>query len=460
MPNRSAPGRARWRLRTSAMGCVTAVLALTMSACAGAGGGGGDAGGVTTVNVATVSNPQMKDIQKLTGEFEKTHPNIKINYVQLPENELRDRVTQDVATGSGQFDVATIGTYETPLWAKNGWLTNLNGYASQGDYDVADFVPTVRDALTFQGGLYAVPFYGESSFLMYRKDLFQQAGLTMPEQPTWDQVTDLARRLNDPASGRAGICLRGEPGWGELLAPLDTVINTFGGQWFDQQWNAHLTDPATEQAVKSYVDLVRTDGEPGAPNAGFDECLNQFGQGKAAMWYDSTSAGGSLEDPASSQVAGKVGYVKAPVQRTQNSGWLWAWSFAIPQTAKHKDAAWQFMSWATSKQYQTTVGQQLGWQRVPPGNRLSNYQIPQYRQEPFAQPTLDGLASANLKQPGLFPQPWSGVQYVQIPEFQDLGTKVSQEISAAIAGHQTVEEALAKSQQYAEQAAREGGYHK
>jgi sorbitol/mannitol transport system substrate-binding protein len=454
-----ADGR-QWRGRGAFLAAL-AVLSLVVSACAGAGGGGGSRGG-KTVTIATVANPQMQDIEKLSSEFKKDHPDINVKFVILPENELRDRVTQDIATQSGQYDVATIGTYEVPIWAKNGWLTKLDGDASKGDYDVNDLLPPIRDALSYEGGLYAVPFYGESSFLMYRKDLFAQAGLQMPAKPTWQQVAQFAEKLNNPAKKIAGICLRGLPGWGEVLAPLDTVILTFGGRWYDENFHAHLTDPESKQAVQFYVDLVRKAGEPGAPNAGFSECLTSMGQGNAAMWYDATVAAASLEDPKTSTVAGKLGYAPAPVVKTQNSGWLWAWSLGIPKTSKNADAAWTFVSWATSKAYHQLVGQKLGWARVPPGARKSTYDNPEYQKAAaaFAQPTLSSIASVNVKQPGLYPQPWVGVQYVAIPEFQDLGTKVSQEISAAIAGRQSVDEALAKAQKYAEDTAKEGGYQK
>jgi sorbitol/mannitol transport system substrate-binding protein len=452
--------RSRWR---SAGGAVTALIVavpLSLAACSGAGGGGGGDGG-KTVTVATVANPQMQDMEKLLPEFKKAHPDINVRFVILPENELRDRVTQDIATQAGQYDVTTIGTYEVPIWAENDWLTRLDEKAS-GDYDVGDLVAPVKEALSYKDGLYAVPFYGESSFLYYRKDLFQQAGLTMPEKPTWQQVADFATKLNNPSKKIAGICLRGLPGWGEVLAPLNTVILTFGGRWYDMEWNAHLTDPETKQAVQFYTDLVRKAGEPGAPNAGFSECLTAMGQGTAAMWYDATVGAGSLEDPATSKVAGKVGYVAAPVFKTQNSGWLWAWSLAIPKTSKNADAAWTFASWATSKEYIKLVGEKLGWARVPPGSRMSTYQLPEYQKAAaaFAKPTLDQIEAVNVKQPGLHPQPWVGVQYVTIPEFQDLGTKVSQEISAVIAGRQTVDQALAKAQKYAEETAVEGKYKK
>jgi sorbitol/mannitol transport system substrate-binding protein len=438
----------RWML-VSLLGC------LALGGCTWAGAGGGTGEG--TVTVAIVANPQMRDIQKLTGEFERDHPDIKVRFVTLPENEARARITQDVATKAGQFDVVMIGTYEAPIWGRNDWLTDLNKYTrSDRAYDVDDLMPAVRKGLSADGKLYAVPFYGESSFLMYRKDLFQQAGLKMPDRPTWTQVAEFARKLK--TRDRAGICLRGLPGWGEQLAPLDTVINTFGGRWYDDDWNAQLTSPATAKAVKFYLDLIKEAGEPGAPNAGFSECLTAYTQGQAAMWYDATVAAGSLEDPKVSKVVGKNGYAPAPVMDTDWSGWLWAWSLAVPKTAKDPDAAWKFISWATSKEYIRMVGERLGWPRVPPGSRLSTYRIPQFVQASAgaAQVTLDSLKTIDPNKATKEPVPYTGIQYVQIPEFQDLGTRVSQQFAAVLAGNESLDSALETAQQEAQKVADDG----
>src|SRR6266511_2506787 len=407
-------------MRARVAAVLLLVLALSAAACSGAGGGGGGSeGGQTTITVATVANPQMQDIEKLVANFEKDNPNIKVKFVILPENELRDRVTQDIAAQGGQYDVVTIGTFEVPQWAKNGWIENLGPYTDK-------------------------------------------AGLTMPAKPTWDQVAGFARKLNDPKKNQAGICLRGLPGWGELFAPLNTVVNTFGGRWYDMSWNAQLTEAPFKQAAQFYVNLVKDAGEPGAPNAGFTECLTAYSQGHAAMWYDATVAASLLEDPKTSKVAGKNGFAPAPVKDTKWSGWLWAWSLALPSTSKKKDAAWKFMSWATSKDYIKLVGQELGWERVPPGSRLSTYQIPEYKQAAaaFADLTVQAINQADVANAGTQPRPYTGVQYVGIPEFQSLGTSVSQEISAAIAGRQTVDQALEKGQKQAEQVAKEAGYKK
>jgi sorbitol/mannitol transport system substrate-binding protein len=427
---------------------------LTLSGCSAAGAGGGSGGGPHSValRVAIVANPQMQDVETLTSQFEKANPNVKVNFVTLPENESRAKITASVSTKSNEFDVVMISNYETPLWASYGWVTNLQPYinATPG-YGESDFIPSIRKSLSVRGDMYSVPFYGESSFLVYRKDLFAKAGLTMSAHPTWTQVQGFASRLTNKQKGIAGICLRGAAGWGQVLAPLDTVINTFGGRWYDTHWRAQLTSPADERAVSFYVNLLNKYGEPGAAGSGFSECATQYGQGKVAMWYDATSTAGTIENKTSSTVVGRNAYAPAPVMQTKHSGWLYTWSLAIPATSPNKQAAWKFISWATSRAYIRLVGQKLGWASLPPGSRLSTYAIPQYQQaaKAFAQPTLQAIEQADPTHPTVTPVPYVGIQFLDIPEFQDLGTRVSQQITAAIAGQQSVASALSASQKYA-----------
>jgi sorbitol/mannitol transport system substrate-binding protein len=448
------------KLSVALAGATAGLLAMTGCSGAGSTGGGGSSGGGgdNTITALMVGNPQMVDIQKLTADNFTKQTGITVKFTVLPENELRDKVTQDVANQGGQYDVATIGAYEAPIWAKNGWLHELSTQAAaDANYDAGDLLkPMVTSLSGDDGKMYAAPFYGESSFLMYNKDLFKAKGLTMPEKPTWAQVADMAAKLDDKAKGIAGICLRGLPGWGEVFAPLTTVVNTYGGTWFEKDWTPKVNAPEFKAATQFYVDLIRKHGENGAPQAGFTECLNTFGQGKAAMWYDATSAAGTLEDPNASKVAGKVGYVYAPVNKTEYSGWLWAWAWAMPKTTKKADNAWKFISWATSKDYEKLVGEKLGWSRVPAGKRTSTYSIPEYKEsaKAFADVTLGSIEHANPENPGVQPRPAPGVQFVAIPEFADLGTKVSQEVSAALTGSKTVDQALNNGQKLAEQVAK------
>src|ERR1700674_5642144 len=434
--------------RPIGLAIVGVVFALVAGACSGAGGGGGAAGS-TTITMAAVDNPQMADLKTLLPNFESAHPNIKVNIVTLPEDQLRQQVTTDVAAKSGRFDLFTEGTYEVPIWAKLGWIENLSPYiAKDSSYAPEDLIAGIKGALTYNGNLYAVPFYGESSMLMYRKDLLSAVGVTMPDHPTWDQVAAAAKAVN--SSSVNGICLRGLPGWGEQLAPLDTVVNTFGGRWFDQNWNATLTTPAWHDAVTFYVNLLKNAGEPGAGNAGFTECLKAYNSAKVAMWYDATVAASNFTGAA----ATNSGYAYAPTKVKDWSGWLWAWTLAMGSASKKKDAAWTFMDWATSKAYANLVGTKLGWQRVAPGTRTSTYSIPQYQQASagFAQVTLDSIGHADITHPTVDPVPYIGIQYVDITEFQQLGDQVSQEFAKVIAGTESVDAALQKANAMAQTA--------
>ncbi|WP_433709220.1 ABC transporter substrate-binding protein [Nocardia sp. CA-084685] len=433
-----------------------AAAALALAAVMGVGGcagAGSFTSGGDTVTIAMVSNSQMQDAIALSGEFERENPGIELKFVSLSENQARAKITASVATHGGEFDVVMISNYETPQWAKNGWLVDLSNYQRETPgYDARDFIPSLQKSLSYQGDMYSVPFYGESSFLMYRKDLFEQAGLTMPAEPTWDQIAQAAAKLDDPAGGRSGICLRGKPGWGESLAPLNTVINTFGGRWFDENWHAQLNSPEVVRAVEFYIDLVREHGEPGAAASGFSECATQLSQGNTAMWYDATSAVSVLEDPASSKVVGKIGYAPAPVMQKPNSGWLYTWSLGIPTSSEKPDAAWKFISWMTGKPYIQMVGEKLGWSHVPPGSRMSTYQIPEYAaaSKAYGPLTLSSMQGADPEHATVSPVPYTGIQFLAIPEFQDLGTRVSQQISAAVAGRISVHDALDQAQQYAD----------
>ncbi|QJT06212.1 sugar ABC transporter substrate-binding protein [Streptomyces asoensis] len=434
-----------------------AATALLATACSGAGAGGSSGGG-KSINVLMVGNPQMEDIAKLTKSTFTKDTGIKVNFTVLPENELRDKVTQDIATQAGQYDVATIGAYEVPIWEKNGWLHELGTYADKDtSFDKADLLkPMVQSLTGSDGKLYALPFYGESSMLMYNKSVMKAKGITVPEHPTWQQIADIAAKVDGAEPGMKGICLRGLAGWGELGAPLTSMVNTFGGTWFTKDWKAQVNTGGFKKATEFYVKLVKEHGESGAPQAGFTECLNALSQKKVAMWYDATSAAGSLEDPASSKIAGDVGYAYAPTVETDSSGWLWAWSWAMPKTTKNADAASQFMLWASSKKYENLVGEKLGWARVPAGKRASTYEIPEYKKAAasFGDITLKSIEGADPANPGVQPRPTVGIQYVAIPEFQDLGTKVTQEISAAIAGKTSVEKALNDGQKLAEDVAK------
>ena len=439
-------------------------MKLVLRALAGAAllFGSSQAMAATQLTIATVNNGDMIRMQKLADDFTKTNPDITLNWVTLEENVLRQKVTTDIATKGGQYDILTIGTYEVPIWAKNGWLVQLSALEASKTYDVNDLLPPIRAGLSFDGKLYAAPFYGESSYIMYRKDLMAKAGLTMPDKPDWTFVKKAADAMTDRAAGINGICLRGKAGWGENMAFLTTLANSFGARWFDMNWKPQFNSAQWHDAIQFYVDLMKADGPSGASSNGFNENLTLFQQGKCGMWIDATVAGSFVTDPKASTVASEVGFALAPNKEgiDKRANWLWSWALAVPAGSKKVDAAEKFIDWATSKHYLELVASKDGWANVPPGTRTSLYNNPEYLKAPFAKMTLASIDAADPQHPTVEPVPYTGVQFVAIPEFQGLGDTVGQIFSAALAGQSSVDDALKQAQDTATRVMTKAGYIK
>jgi sorbitol/mannitol transport system substrate-binding protein len=412
----------------------------------------------TKLTIATVNNGDMIRMQGLTADFTAKNPGISVEWVTLEENVLRQRVTTDIATKGGQFDILTIGTYEVPIWAKKGWLLPLDLGAG---YDVDDLIPNIRNGLSMDGKLFAAPFYGESSMVMYRTDLMKKAGLDMPAAPTWEFIGKAARAMTDAANGVSGVCLRGKAGWGENIAFLSAMSNSFGARWFDESWKPQFETPEWKTTLETYLTLMKDAGPKGASTNGFNENLALFNSGKCGMWIDATVAASFVTNPKDSKVADSVGFALAPdTGLGKRANWLWAWSLGVPAGTKKSEAAQKFIAWATSKDYAALVAGKEGWANVPPGTRKSLYENPEYAKVPFAKMTLESINAADPTKPTVKPVPYVGVQFVAIPEFQGIGTQVGQIFSSALAGERTAEQALKDAQAIATREMTRAGYIK
>ena len=393
----------------------------------------------TTLTIATVNNVQMIEMQKLSPQFEKQHPDIHLRWVTLEENTLRQRVTTDIATHGGQFDILTIGNYEVPIWAKQKWLVSFDDMPAS--YDMGDIIDTVRQGISSQGHVYALPFYAESAMTLYRKDLFAKAGLSMPDAPTYDQIRQYADKLTDKANGT-------------------TLVTAMGGQWFTRNWHAAIDSDAWKKAITFYDGILKADGPPGAATNGFNENLALFASGHCAMWVDATSAAGTLYDPKQSKVASEVGFAAIPTGSfTGGPTWLWSWNLAIPSSSKNVDAAKTFIAWATSKEYINLVAQTDGWVNIPPGTRTSSYGNAEYKKvAPFADFVLAAIEHSNPNGQTAQPRPYVGAQFADIPEFQGIGTQVGQTVAATLVGSTSVNAGLSSANRAADRTMRQAGY--
>ncbi|WP_230969070.1 extracellular solute-binding protein [Nitrogeniibacter aestuarii] len=414
--------------------------------------------GTVTLNIATVDNEDMLVMKSLSADFEAEHPGIRLNWRVLEENTLRRRLLSELAIGEGYVDVMTIGAYEAPIWAQKGFLQPVRVSKA---YGLDDLLPSVREALSFNGELYALPFYAESSMLYYRKDLFEAKGLQMPGQPTWDDVLGFAGKLHAPADDVYGICLRGKPGWGENMGIVSTMVNAYGGRWFDMQWRPDLDSPAWREALQRYRTLIGQFGPPRVTENGFNESLELFANGHCAMWVDATVAAGKLYNPGTSSVADKLGFAAAPTARTaKGSHWLWTWALAVPSSSARGKAAQTFIKWATSRDYIARVAKARGWVAVPPGTRRSTYANPAYQAAaPFAGFVLSAIEAADQIDSTLEPKPYIGIQWVNIPEFTAIGHAVGVNVGNMFELGWSVDRVVNESQREVEFIMRRAGYY-
>ena len=409
-----------------------------------------------SLTIATVNNGDMIRMQGLTDDF-TAKTGHSVEWVTLEENVLRQRVTTDITTKGGAFDIMTIGMYETPIWGANGWLVPLDDLSA--GYNVGDLLPAMSGGLSHDGTLYSAPFYGESSMIMYRTDLMAKAGLEMPAAPSWSFIAKAARHMTDRDNEINGICLRGKAGWGEGGAFITAMSNSFGARWFDEDWNAQFDSREWSDTLNFYFNMMSDSGPAGFATNGFNENLSLFQQGKCGMWIDATVAASFVTNPKDSTVADHVGFALAPDNGMGvRSNWLWAWALAIPAGTQKEGPAKEFIEWATSTSYIELVAANEGWANVPPGARTSLYENPNYKDIPFAKMTLESILSADPLNSTVDPSPYVGIQFAAIPEFAGIATDVSQEFSAAYAGQQSIADALAKAQAITNDAMEAAGY--
>ena len=427
-------------LRNTALGLAMGIASASVAA----------ADGHTELTIAIVNNGHMINMQKVAEAY-TADTGVTLNWVSLEEGVLREQVTSDTATGGGQYDIINIGMQEAPIWGAAGWIEPLEFGA---EYDVDDMLPAMRNGLSHEGTLYAAPFYGESSMVMYRKDLTEAAGVTIADNDSWDNVKAAAAAMHDPDNGVYGACLRGKPGWGDNMAFVTTVVNSFGGAWFDADMRPALESDEWKAAINFYVDLLGNYGPPGSEGNSFNEILALYNEDKCGMWIDATIAASFLEND-------NVAYAQSPnAGVAAGANWLWAWAMAVPTGSPNSEAAHDFIEWATSKAYIQAVGNHpdFGWGSVPTGTRASTYAIPEFQAvAKFAAAEMAAIESAAPAATDI--KPYVGVQFAAIPEFPEVGSAVAQEIAAALSGAKSVDEALAASQAAADAIMSEAGYY-
>lgn len=447
--------------RSFVAGAASVIGAGALVACGD--GSSGSAGGSSIV-VASVNNGPFMRLKEYVPEFtEKT--GISVEFVMLTENDIRSKIQQDASVGGGQFDVVTLGSTDAGPYLDNGWTQPLQPLLDSMDedaaaeYDAEDLIAANIAAYSSQEkGLAAMPFYGESTMLMYRTDLFEEAGLKMPEEPTWEDVQEFAAALHGPGAGTVGMAIRGKAGYGENMYLFNTIMNAYGGQIADMNWTPGYESPEMAEALEFYKRLQRETGAAEATSNGFTETLNLMSSGGAAIYYDATVAADVFESDDSA-IKGKVGYAMSPSGpgkgATQAVG---GWGIAVTAGSKAPEAAFDFITWATSKEYVALVAEKEGWLAVPSGSRTSTYATPEYKSVAvYADLVLKSLENVEFEEPAVEDAPYVGNSLPNIPEWSGLGERLGQLLAEYVSADGDTAALQSAAQRAAQQAFDDGG---
>ncbi|MCI8639697.1 MAG: sugar ABC transporter substrate-binding protein [Coprococcus sp.] len=415
------------------------------------------------IKVASVNNDAMVIMEELSKKYTE-ETGTKVTFTILSENEIRSKITQDVGLGGGEYDLVTLGTSDMGTYLDNGWTEALDPMfdalsdEEKSEYDLDDVFQSVRTSCSSETkGLAALPFYSESTMICYNKEIFEEKKLTMPENPTWEDIYDLASKCDDKANGVAGIAIRGLAGYGENMYIFGSIMNAFGGQYYDMDWNATYDTPEVKEAWEFYNKLL-TVAEDSPTTCGYTECLNLFAQGKAAIYYDATVSAGTFAKDDSA-VKGKVGYAPAPTAKKENTGTIGGWGIGITAGSKNKDAAFDFLRWATSKEYVKLVQEEKGFPSTPSGTRVSTYENQEYLDAcDFAATTRIAIETADAIHPAIEDTPYTGNSLPNLPEYSSWGETLAAELASYVSGQKDLDACLADCQSAIDSAAEEGGY--
>lgn len=425
------------RLTRVGAGIAVVPLFLGLAAC-GSAGSGEDGGGDVTINVLAEDISYTDNWKAQLPEFEEA-TGIKVNIETVPYSDQAAKILLNFSQRSTDYDVVfTDNTYGTGYF-ESGFVDDLTEYESADDEFVSfdEFYAPYLAPMQTDGTTFGLPVYGESTWLMYRTDLFEEYGIDGPPE-TMDELEEAARTISEGSNGEvAGISLRGAPGI-QSVYPWAGFLRAFGGDFYEDDKIAVDSDESVE-AAEFWTDLLENYGPAGVGNFDWEQNRIAFTQGSAAMTIDATANGPFNEDPEASVIAGKVGYAPVPYAisdppesgNTNNS--LNVHALYLSSFSEHKDPAYQFMTWATSEAVQThgvetseAVGATL--QSVIEGDAYAE------KYGPFQDAMLEQLATGNIG---------------YLPAGQDANaiiTEVGQALSRSLAGEASAKDALTTAQ--------------
>ncbi len=396
------------------------------------------------LSVLMVGHPTSNAIQKMLPDFTAA-TGIEVDLEVIPEADATPKILLEFSSRSGRYDVVENNTIMLPGFVESGYVVPVGDLVSQHDefVDLKDFVPRYLETNVVDGQLYGLPVFGESTFLMYRKDLFEKFGIAVPK--TFDEVEAAAAAIKENTNGEVtGITMRGQQGIQGVYV-WSAYLWGMGGSFLTADGKSALDSPEAENALTKFAHVLNEYGPVGVANMGWEENRLLFQQGKAAMTIDATVNGAFNEDPSVSTVVGNVGYAPVPMQADNLKGGsssLSAFGLYIATDSKLQEAAWMFVSWATSQQAQI---KSLELDPNSGVTSLSAMQSPAFteRYGAFKEAMLESISRGNPQYLPTVPQANEIINNVGIAVSQVLAGTASAK-DALMAAHEANNSALSK----------------
>jgi multiple sugar transport system substrate-binding protein len=402
-----------------------------------------------TIACALISAGAFDNLIAVTPTFEAL-TGITVQYQKIHPRDLRQKAILDLSAKTGNLHTSATDPMYYALYAANSWVDPLDDYLADSSltdpawFDVDDVIPNWRGANAIDGKLYGMPYMGEATIQIYRKDIYDQHGLSAPE--TLDAYMETAGKIHDPGHRFWGAALRGFAGPGQNMYIYPSIFRAYGGEWFDANGNLNWNTPEALAALEWYVKLLNSYAPPGVENWNWPDLGDAFSQGTVGSYIDGHTQAYLLTDPSRSRVADKMGFArwpKGPSGKRVTSIWNWGFPINAAISDRAKVATWLFIQWASSKETQIRTSYEFeGSVRRYGVVRNSIWQTPEYiaMLEAAGYNFIDATVNSMQEDTDVDWRP-------RVPQWPGVGDVMATAVQAALVGEQTPEQALATSQE-------------
>jgi ABC-type glycerol-3-phosphate transport system substrate-binding protein len=400
-----------------------------------------------TITVAVIPASYFENLISLQPQFEAL-TGVKLRFEKVPPGQIRQKALLDLSSKTATYATHAADPMYYPLYVANKWVEPLDKYLNDATltdrawFNYDDIIKAWREADSVDGKPYGIPYDGEVTVQVYRKDLYAAKGLKPAD--TYDQLLANAKALTDPAERTYGLAIRGFAGAGQNMYVYPSIFRGFGGSWM-HDGKVVVNSPEAVKALDWYVDALTRYAPPAVRNWNWPDIADAFSQGTVATYLDAHSSAAVITNPEKSKVVGKIAYARwprGPSGKRVTSIWNWGFPVNAALSERQKKATWLFIEWAASAETQARTS----WKFAGPVKRSGINRMSLWRSPEFAaamQSAGDNFIPAALES---LEQDTDVDWRPRVPQWPAIGETMATAIQSALVGQKKPKEALDEAQ--------------